>query len=676
MSIEPFLTPSRSTRYLANSSQWIFSYPRATPLSTFFVDLRGLAFLHKIFLQFLSLSLSHCPSDNNCNHYLSTPENTAAAHILTTARSAANSPFAFQPANSTLDLNFFRLVAFAPTHISFAYGNQVHPGQSANATTNSASNASSTHPNGTASTVESYSYAFHIYWKGGPRINTAANVHGAGFSSPWIAPSDSPPHIVFEPSKHPLTPFINAQLESWINEPNLRFVLELVWNVHPVLVHASTFIEQQHGTLRSSDVLIIPHANAKLRIFFRHWSLDWRFLGNRFVCIEEAKRSSDQSLPLLNFVPFMQSALKRIIASSPSRSTTPFPINQTPNVANEVGFVSEHAMQEIQEGNVERFSQTPHSAHSNASAGFGQDFHGENEGVLLPEWAPQQEAEIRTVLAKERDASHFFVGNSFVVLHADLTLALLPMLQAYFGSLRFFMVVEREERAERQLNENGEFFLPYRRTHQDYEISLILRKPSYMLDVVFPSNIAQDEVELLSQLLHSKIVCSPYRMAHLRAFLAIFMLPLTHLGDIISLLRYSRDRTAIAMDLNFSLQETIPPIVVHTPTAPDTDWRITLALTFTNAELQQTIAMSVCYNYKSRFLSSQDPFSSEFFTRNGIISKPFGSLAGVIDSLVRFLQRGWNIEYGFYLTKHPQLISSSSSASHLTSTAITPLSTR
>jgi hypothetical protein len=435
--------------------------------------------------------------------------------------------------------------------------------------------------------------------------------------------------IFFEPEGHPLTPFINSLMESWLTDPNLLVLLELVWNVHPVLACTKAFTVSQLGTLRSSDLLIIPHGIAKLRMFFRHWCLDWRFLGNRFVCIDEVKRPSEQ-LPLLNFIPFMQTALERICQAQ----ATGVILNSNPPIDQLASSSSSSAM-DITGNNTDPMPLT----------------HLNTIDLMTPELANAA----TSAIAASREG-RFHIGPTFAVIHSDLIEPLLPMLHAYFGSLRFFMTIEREERGTRQLNENQEHVLPYRRTHAETEVSLILRKPTYILDVIFPSNIAQDEVELLSNMLRTKVVCPPYRMAHLHAFLAIFLLPWSSLSDFISLLRFTRDRTGLMVDIHFPIKEQLVAISVHQPSPEDQDWSITLALIFSRPDRQEII-MSICYNYRTRQLSSTDQFSSDFLSRNGCTGKVFGSLSGAIDALYRPLQqRAWPSEYSFFLRKNTQLI--------------------
>lgn len=653
MHIEPYTSPTRSTHYLSHAHQWVFSYPRATAFATFIIDLRGLACLYKLFLQFVGLSQIHCPSGINQNHYLTTTSNIAAAQALVSTKGFSPSGFAFQTANSTLDLNFFRLIAFSPTRISFAYGDNVH-----NATQNAYETQSQfegqSPPTTASSSMERFENVFHISWKGNPRKDTPQ----ARYSQTSAGNEDSLPSVVFEPSRHPMTVFINAHLENWAQDPNLRFLLDLVWNVQPVIAHSRKFMTEQQANHRTVNLLVLPHSVSQMRFFFRQWYLDWRFLGNRFVCVEEVKRPGDQNYPFLNFVPFMQAALQKIISAPNSNlangaQQTPTPYsgdlsNRQSHTQQNYGY--QNNMNQGTRENEMDLSR-PLSVNTPAS-GMGQ--MDEDNSIQLPKWTPEQEAVIQKVLSKEHNASNYFLGNTFVVFHAELTLALLPLLQAYFGSLRFFATIEKEERVQKQLNEQGEYFIPYRRTSKDLEISLVLRKPNYMFDIIFPSSIAQDEVELLTQLLKTKVVCPPYRTVHLRAFLAIFLLPMNSLRDVISLLRYPRDR-AIVWELNFSLQDNIIPISIQPPAEGKNDWKIIMALMFTNTESQQSITMSICYNYENRQVSSQDPYTADFLSRNGVGVKPFGSLAGVIDIIFRFFQRVWETEYKYFLTKHPNL---------------------
>ena len=715
--VEPFLSSSRSTRYLPNKRQWIFTYVRATPFSQFFMDLRGLAFIHKVFLQFLALSKTLCPSGINHNDYLFTANNAAAAAAMTlqkTATVARNTAFHAANANSTLDLNFFRLVAFSPASITFIYGDQVHSAQGdlvdaashSHAQTNPPKplHSASTESRAFASdpyTVPSASNAFTIQLRGGNRKAPGAAAGGGATSASSTSFAwDSVPHVTFEPSSHPLTPFINVQIENWISDPNLRFLLELVWNVHPVLFHCHNFTRSQQGMLRTNDLLVVPHGVAKFRMFFRHWCLDWRFLGNRFVCVDEVKRPGE-SLPLLNFVPFMQMALQKIVSphSSPTNTTRNEELNGsgggTASFTSPIDFPTTTPSSNL--GGAMMMMESSYGGDMMMMSVSGSQQHQQNmmdlddpssrmSDSLIPEMTPEIESEVLQVVSKQRGASHFYVGPSFVVFHANLTSALLPMLQAYFGSLRYFMVIEKEERAQRQTNEKGEYFVAYRRTHPEYEVSLILRKPSYMLDIAFPSSIGQDEVELLSHMFKTKVMCPPYRMAHLHAFLAIFLLPLSSLSDLISLLRLARDRTGITFDIHFPSKESPPinnmtpqsslppgsnplaPIIVHPPASEDNQWRITLSLIFSNPE-KQSIIMPITYNYKTRQLSSQDAFTSDYLNRNGITNKGFGSLSGAIDSLSRPLQRSWAAEHNMYLRRNPHLIIMTSSSTPLSSSA-------
>lgn len=714
----------RSTRYNASTKEWCFTYPRATPLSNFFVDLRGLAFLHKIFLQFLALSRTHCPSGTNLNEYLITPANTPLCTPPTTWSSAASGAAQFktpgpvsvgphaapipsstsshgtfnssgtlinpqltgvtaaatQNSNSSLDLNYFRLIAFTPTHISFAYGegvhnanltpNNTHQRQKCDSNHEASSNGAASHPKSQDTTH--IKNVFHIYWRGGSRLGTqssgANNIFGGASSGAYAL--DSPPHVVFEPEEHPLGLFVNAHVESWLNEPSLRFLLELIWNSQPTLSALRKFVSSHRGTLRTIDLLVIPQATTKLRVFFRQWSLDWRFLGNRFVCVEEVHRigTEEQHTTLLNFVQFMQSALKRLMG------TNDFPENssQTALISTAAGGMTStqmeltHSVEQILPNSSS--TTTPGSANENqfsvSGAEGGQSQANQDKKMEGDSPTNEMLERVAEVLAKQRGANQIFFGKGFVVFHSELTEALMPHLYAYFGSLRLFLMIEKEDtRAKRQINENGEFVLPYR-PNSECEISLILRKPLYTLDIIFPSTIGQDEVELLALLLKTKVIAPPYRSAHLRAFLAIFMLPQNLLSGFTELLRYARDRTGVTLNLNFSPFDAQPPPISVMKDSQSGEWTITLSLIFTNPDNNNTsITFTVSYSYKTRLLSSPDSYGMDFLVRNSLVQKGFGSLAGAVDSIMRTLIRSWNAEHSRFLLKNPHLIPSLSSHS-------------
>lgn len=697
---------AHSTRYDAATKEWRFTYPRATPLNHFFLELRGLAFLHKLFLQFLALTQLFCPSGHNASEHLLTPLNSELSSPSPANLKAAQLGLA-QSTNSTLNLNFFRLIGFSPSHLTFAYGEDVH---TASLTTSSNSknaqkpNGNSSAPSSATSTQlqdksnaseKSIKHVVHIYWKGGVRLGSSASTQiplvGA---SPFNPVLDSPPFIYFEPEDHPIGIFMNAHLESWLNEPNLRFLFEMIWNSFPVLSSVRRFIEYQKGTLRSNDLLLIPQSATKIRMFFRQWGLDWRFLGNRFVCVEEVRRQ-DEAVSMLNFIPFIQGALQRIVqtgaadgdeftalisnsSGSGGSSTTTMELSrghdtQHPTLTPGSG-TGAHSTPGDFNMDVDGASGSSHSNHGGASGGGWNLGHGMSD-------INDTATKVADLLAKQKSASAHFVGPSFVVFHSELTAALLPQLHAYFGSMRLFLTVERDDapRAKRTQNEKGEFVLPYR-PHPDCEVSLILRKPTYSLDVIFPSTIGQDEVELLAQLLRTKVIAPPYRTAHLLSFLAIFSLPPSSLSDFIALLRYARDRTGITLQLNFSPKDSVQaPIAVHQD--PNTgDCTVTLSLLFTNTEVQMNsissiistphsqshapppypfIIMTISYSYKTRHITaaSTDLFAVEFLTRNAISTKSYGSLAGAAEAIFRTLQRSWTLEYSRFATRNPHLVS-------------------
>lgn len=697
-----------STRYNPNTKEWKFVYPRATPLNHFFLELRGLAFLHKLFVQFLTLTQLFSPPGYNSSDHLFTPLNAELSSPSSANLKAAQLGLA-QSSNSTLNLNFFRLIAFSPSHITFAYGDNVHNaaltpsshsknGQKANGNLShsgmgsSASNLSTNASHSTSATQDKTNirHAVHIYWKGGARLGSPASTQtplvGA---SPFNTALDSPPFLYFEPEDHLLGIFMNAHLETWLNEPNLRFLFEMIWNNFPVLSSVKRFIEYQKGTLRSNDLLIIPQSAMKLRMFFRQWGIDWRFLGNRFVCIEEVRRQDD-TLSMLNFIPFIQGALQRIVQTGASDGP-----EFTALISNSTGDGTSTTTMELSRGPDMHNTLTPGSGTGTHSTpgDFNMDVdgnsggsRGDHGGASGSGWsaghgsgdANDSATKVAELLAKQKTASAHFVGPTFVVFHAELTAALLPQLHAYFGSMRLFLTVERDDapRVKRTQNEKGEFVLPFR-PHPDCEVSLILRKPTYMLDVIFPSTIGQDEVELLAQLLRTKVIAPPYRTAHLLSFLAIFSLPPSSLSDFIALLRYARDRSGITLQLNFSPKDTVQaPIAVHQD-ANTADCTITLSLLFTNMDTQPAnlvsslvsstssyapsgspyIIMTISYSYKTRRLTATDHFALDFLTRNEINTKSYGSLAGAAEAIVRTLQRSWAHEYSRFAARNPHLVS-------------------
>lgn len=695
---------AHSTRYDATSKEWRFTYPRATPLNHFFLELRGLAFLHKLFLQFLALTQLFCPSGHNSSEHLLTPLNSELSSPSPANLKAAQLGLA-QSTNSTLNLNFFRLIGFSPSHLTFAYGEDVHNAslttssysknaQKTNNNTNAPSSATSTQSHDKSHAHEkTIKHVVHIYWKGGVRLGSSASTQvplvGASPLNPVL---DSPPFVYFEPEDHPIGIFMNAHLESWLNEPNLRFLFEMIWNSFPVLSSVKRFIEYQKGTLRSNDLLLIPQSATKIRMFFRQWGLDWRFLGNRFVCVEEVRRQ-DEAVSMLNFIPFIQGALQRIVQTGAADGD-----EFTALISNSSGSGASTTTMELSRGHESHPTLTPGSGTGARSTpgdfnmdvdGASGSSRGDNGGVNGDAWnlghgmsdSNDTATKVADLLAKQKSASAHFVGPTFVVFHSELTAALLPQLHAYFGSMRLFLTVERDDapRAKRTQNEKGEFVLPYR-PHPDCEVSLILRKPSYSLDVIFPSTIGQDEVELLAQLLRTKVIAPPYRTAHLLSFLAIFSLPPSSLSDFIALLRYARDRTGITLQLNFSPKDSVQaPIAVHQD--PNTgDCTVTLSLLFTNTEVQMNtissiistphshshapppypfIIMTISYSYKTRHITaaSTDLFAVEFLTRNAISTKSYGSLAGAAEAIFRTLQRAWTLEYSRFATRNPHLVS-------------------
>ena len=678
-----------STRYNAATKEWQFMYPRATPLNHFFLELRGLAFLHKLFLQFLTLTQLFSPSGHNSSAHLLTPLNSELSSPSPANLKAAQLGLA-QNVNSSLNLNFFRLIAFSPSHLTFAYGEDIHNASLITSNYLNKSQKSSSTSNGATShaSEKTIKHAVHIYWKGGVRLGSPASTQipltGAAPFNPVL---DSPPFLIFEPEDHPIGIFMNAHLESWLNEPNLRFLFEMIWNTFPVLTSVKQFIEHQKGTLRSNDLLLIPQSATKMRMFFRQWGLDWRFLGNRFVCLEEVRRHDD-ALSMLSFIPFIQGALQRIVQTGAAEGD-----EFTALISNSAGGSSSTTTMELTRGHDMHPQLTPGSGTGAQSTpgDFNMDVDGGNSRGESGgnAWGSgrgsspinDMAAKVADLLAKQKSAAAHFVGPTFVVFHAELTAALLPQLHAYFGSMRLFLTVERDDapRAKRMQNEKGEFVLPYR-ANPDCEVSLIIRKPTYTLDVIFPSTIGQDEVELLAQLLRTKVIAPPYRTAHLLSFLAIFSLPPSSLSDFIALLRYARDRTGITLQLNFSPKDSVQaPIAVHQD--PNTsDCTITLSLLFTNYEHQANqhssiistphssshanaqhpyITMTITYSYKTRHIAaaSTDLFAVEFLTRNAISTKSYGSLAGAAEAIFRTLHRSWTIEYSRFAARNPHLVS-------------------